>query len=118
MCENNEPIPDAVAKYAVKLSNLELTGCDAFFPTPRGELRGKIVFEDGQAKFVCTGSESDRAYAEQCQIQVRMWTSTILHLPGGGTASVTRRARYPGDVEGMTPAEQMPQPGAERSCRL
>lgn len=118
MCENTKPVPPAVAEYAIELANAELTGCDAFFETPRGELRGKIIFQGGRAKFVCSGSEFDRAYAEQCDISIRLWTSTILHLPDGGTANVVRKARYPGDVEGMTPKDQMPKPGAERSCRL
>jgi hypothetical protein len=118
MCENTKPIPPAVAEYAVELANEELSVCKAFFRTPRGDLRGKIVLKDGQAKFVCEGSEYDRAYAEQCELSVKMWTATILHLPDGGTSEVCRLPRYTGDREGMVPPEQGPMPGAERNCRL
>lgn len=106
MCEAG-PIPQAVQDYILSVANAELDECQAFFPTPKGNLGGKVVLVGDQVKLVGEFSEEVQEYLSRCKISIRMAIKTEITLPDGTVASIARLSRYPGDVEGMDAARRM-----------
>jgi len=99
MCEVKD-IPPEIVRYIVDVANGELTECAAFFPTPKGEIRGRIVIRKGELRFIAEGSEEIKAYVARCRPITMMNISTYLELPDGTLVIISRHPRHPGDVEG------------------
>lgn len=92
-----DAIPEAVQKFILEGVNSEFKDCEAFLPTPIGDLKGRMSIVDGKVRFEVEGDEQVRQYVARCAPHIKLSFETTMTLPDGTKAKLTRHSRFPGD---------------------